>query len=483
MIEDAFELKEKSSAQLEMEKWTAEREREAAQTRAPGDQAAAKPRRFSGVTSVAADTTASAAHSSPAHTAAESQVASFNSPDNTPRQDSMLQETPVRPEAMTPQKGEERVSAAVAEDKGGGTTEPSDPVAEPVEASMQDMVIHQQRLQLEQLRRDKAEAEKERERLQTQVAMLQRSSKSASSADISRSDARDSSDGSTRRALDESLQPFLPQSLKALKAVGPVGWKRTLALAVLIFCAIWLVLRMFSRVEDEVVQDDVEWDLEIDHSEMQRLVAALAADKARVAKGSRDRAAGATTNSNDMLDHDLATVKTILNDLHRKSLKNHGHAAAQELLRKDNERLEQQLKQLRIEIDALRAQPSVPAKDGGALAGESQRAPPAQGDASGSAPGATVGAVGTVGAAREATGAEAEAQGVGVAGAKARVAAKAGVVVEAKAGASEAKAASTASGSREPQGPTPFPSAETEGGGERPGEAVQDRLIRAGGRS
>jgi len=38
---------------------------------------------------------------------------------------------------------------------------------------------------------------------------------------------------------------------------------------------------------------DAEWDLEIDHSEMQRLVAALTADKARVAlRGSAARGAG-----------------------------------------------------------------------------------------------------------------------------------------------------------------------------------------------
>lgn len=109
--------------------------------------------------------------------------------------------------------------------------------------------------------------------------------------------------------------------------------------------ALFLVWRMLTRIDSEGMPD-TDWDLEIDHSEMQRLVAALTADKARVAL----RGGGGGNSS--ALDRDLATVKSILKDVHMKNLKSHGHAAPQ--LLQDNKRLEKELVELRAEIASLR---------------------------------------------------------------------------------------------------------------------------------
>jgi hypothetical protein len=210
---------------------------------------------------------------------------------------------------------------------------------------MQDKVILQQRVQLEQLRRDKAAAEAEQERLRTEVAMLQRSSSSKAASTHSQSGPPEKEAHANCNGLDSTLRPFLPKGLRSLRAPGAVGQRRSIAMVVLLVGTLALMFRMFTRVDAENLPD-TEWDLEIDHSEMQRLVAALTRDKASVAVGGTPSSGGG--NSSSALDRDLATVKTILNDLHRKSMKGHGHAAPQ--LLQDNKRLEQELRHLRAEI-------------------------------------------------------------------------------------------------------------------------------------
>jgi len=331
MIEDAFELKDKSQAQREMERWSAERTRERDQTRH-----AAKPRRFSAPIDTASPTPQPAANQS-----AAAQEQTLQEPSA-----SASQEPHRTADAMT-------VHEADAPEVVEELCEPNLVVhlEEPEEASMQDIVILQQRMQLEQLRRDKSTAEHERESLRSQVASLQRSFKSGSpshtsceAGDMSGDSLSGSSSSSSGRARGEVLKPFLQKSLRTLKAAG-VGQRRTLALGVLILGTLALVFRMLTRVDRESMPD-TEWDLEIDHSEMQRLVAALTADKAHAAL--RGGLATVRGNGTMALDRDLVSVKTILNDLHRKSLKNHGHAATQ--LVRDNLRLESELRQLRSQI-------------------------------------------------------------------------------------------------------------------------------------
>jgi len=332
MIEDAFELKDKSQAQREMERWSAERTRERDQT-----HHAAKPRRFSAPIDTASPTPQPAANQSAAaqeQTLQEPSASASEEPHRTA--DAMTLH-----EADAPEVFEELCKPDLVVH-----------LEEPEEASMQDIVILQQRMQLEQLRRDKSTAEHERESLRSQVASLQRSSQSGSPSHKScetgemsgDSLSGSSSSNSGGRARSEVLNPFLQKSLRTLKAAG-VGQRRTLALGVLILGTLALVFRMLTRVDRETMPD-TEWDLEIDHSEMQRLVAALTADKAHAAL--RGGLATARGNGTMALDRDLVSVKTILNDLHRKSLKNHGHAATQ--LVRDNLRLESKLRQLRSQI-------------------------------------------------------------------------------------------------------------------------------------
>merc|ERR1719478_497062 len=366
MIEDAFELKEKSSAQKELLRWSAEQRSAASEGERPAKQPV---RRFSGVQSGSGSS-----HESPGATATAKQTAlgpqsngaaagHENQSDvgdgNAERvEDNQLSASELRMRYQ----GDASISFSNAADNGtasprhiGGHTQaartedgtareaptPSQPI-QADEASMQDKVILQQRMQLEQLRRDKVAAEQEREALRQQMVSMQGFSKAgiaSTSGLASNNDALSSRTLGSRLAaagdgLDQTLHPLLPTSLKT---TGPVGWRRTLALALIILTMLWLSARMFARVQDDGIADDVSWDLEIDHSEMQRLAAALAADKARIALQ------GAGGSGNRTLHRDLAAVKDILNDLHKKSLKNHGHAAAQELLRRDNQRLEAQV--------------------------------------------------------------------------------------------------------------------------------------------
>jgi len=346
MIEDAFELREKTEAQRELERWTAEQE----QRRAPTPQPAAKPRRFSGVVAASPAT----APATPATVPVTPPPASTHSTPAASQPASASKDVV----ALTPPAAEAALPTASAHHTPAGSEEPAAcedegetgggrDVVEPEEATMQDKVILQQRMQLEQLKRDKAAAEQEQQRLRTQVAMLQRSSpKAAASLPHSVSSTREAHADCDGFDGDSTLQPFLPKGLRSLraKATGAVGQRRSIALVVMLVGTLALVLRMLTRVDAEDLPD-TEWDLEIDHSEMQRLVAALTADKARVAGGVALSGGG---NSSSALDRDLATLKTILNDLHRKSMKGHGHAAPQ--LFKDNQRLEQELKQLRAEI-------------------------------------------------------------------------------------------------------------------------------------
>ena len=412
MIEDAFELKEKSSAQKELLRWSAEQRSAASEGERPAKQPV---RRFSGVQSGSGSS-----HESPGATATAKQTAlgpqsngaaaghenqsDVGDGDAERVEDNQLSASELRMRyqgdasisfshagdngTTSPRHIGGHTQAARAED---GTAQEAPPPSQPIqadEASMQDKVILQQRMQLEQLRRDKVAAEQEREALRQQMVSMQGFSKAgiaSTSGLASNNDALSSRTLGSRLAaagdgLDQTLHPLLPTSQKS---TGPVGWRRTLALALIILTMLWLSARMFARVQDDGIADDVSWDLEIDHSEMQRLAAALAADKARIALQ------GAGGSGNRTLHRDLAAVKDILNDLHKKSLKNHGHAAAQELLRRDNQRLEAQvinrgmsadfslnlknshnrtadtqaqLKQLRSEISALRGQETTSSK-------------------------------------------------------------------------------------------------------------------------
>jgi hypothetical protein len=351
MIEDAFELREKTEAQRELERWSAEQE----QGRAPKPQvAAAKPRRFSGVVAASPGERSPGSAATPAAPATEHAALPPTSAHSTPgvsllpatvsaeAKPKALQETAAKaPSALQTPAGSEAPPAAEDE----GRTQVRADAAQPEEATMQDKVILQQRVQLEQLRRDKAAAEAEQERLRTEVAMLQRSSSSKAASTHSQSGPPEKEAHANCNGLDSTLRPFLPKGLRSLRAPGAVGQRRSIAMVVLLVGTLALMFRMFTRVDAENLPD-TEWDLEIDHSEMQRLVAALTRDKASVAVGGTPSSGGG--NSSSALDRDLATVKTILNDLHRKSMKGHGHAAPQ--LLQDNKRLEQELRHLRAEI-------------------------------------------------------------------------------------------------------------------------------------
>jgi hypothetical protein len=364
MIEDAFELREKTEAQRELERWSAEQE----QGRAPKPQvAAAKPRRFSGVVaasgSAATPATPETEHGAapprrgdggdagngarggaPPPTSAHSTppTSAHSTPPTSAHSTSLLATASAEaPSALQTPAGSEAPPAAEDE----GRTRARADAAQPEEATMQDKVILQQRVQLEQLRRDKAAAEAEQERLRTEVAMLQRSSSSKAAFPHSQSGPAEREAHANCNGLESTLQPFLQKGLRSLRAPGAVGQRRSIAMVVLLVGTLALMFRMLTRVDAENLPD-TEWDLEIDHSEMQRLVAALTRDKASVAVGGTPSSGGG--NSSSALDRDLATVKTILNDLHRKSMKGHGHAAPQ--LLQDNKRLEQELRHLRAEI-------------------------------------------------------------------------------------------------------------------------------------
>ena len=171
MIEDAFELREKTEAQRELERWSAEQE----QGRAPKPQvAAAKPRRFSGVVAASPGERSPGSAATPAAPATEHAALPPTSAHSTPgvsllpatvsaeAKPKALQETAAKaPSALQTPAGSEAPPAAEDE----GRTRARADAAQPEEAPMQDKVILQQRVQLEQLRRDKAAAEAEQERL------------------------------------------------------------------------------------------------------------------------------------------------------------------------------------------------------------------------------------------------------------------------------------------------------------------------------
>lgn len=242
------------------------------------------------------------------------------------------------------------------------------------QASVFDKVIHQQRMQLEQLRLEKAAFEQERAEFRSKV--------SASVAPLA--PGGHASDGPTvAGGLDApgglisrvgtgmggrvvSLLPELHQQVRELDVEKMVKKIRHPKRAAALCCIVLFCLALFVRTQRQMDQvgtmDAMQFDLQIEHSQMEKLVSDLMKDKALLAKerrGAKGIASSGGSNLNGTqtdkdakrkraMERHLVTVQRLLEGMHRRHLEaQHGN---QLKLAQENEKLAQELKALRSQL-------------------------------------------------------------------------------------------------------------------------------------
>jgi hypothetical protein len=234
------------------------------------------------------------------------------------------------------------------------------------QASVFDKVIHQQRMQLEQLRLEKAAFERERAEFRSKA---ERAPLASSGEAVGGTGLGDSSGGLISRVGAGSggaggLLPDLQRQVMEMDVEKMIKKIRNPKRVAVMCCIVVFCLALFVRTQRRMDQvgtmDATQFDLQVEHSEMEKLVGDLMKDKALLAKERRG-SAGAAGMSNvngtqadkkakrkRAMEKHLATVQRLLEGMHRRHLEaQHGNQLA---LAKENEKLAQELSALRRQL-------------------------------------------------------------------------------------------------------------------------------------
>ncbi|EKX36668.1 hypothetical protein GUITHDRAFT_117093 [Guillardia theta CCMP2712] len=217
------------------------------------------------------------------------------------------------------------------------------------EASIYDKVIHMQRRQLEELRREKMSFEKEKASMQTQLRHLQTSKEPQQAPTASAAAPRTAEAGGG----EDDGEVF------HVRLRNP---RRIAAVTFILVASFALFVRMQRKIDRSGAMDDATWTMEVQHAERKdaKLVGDLMRDKALLVKEKRN---GTSTTSSKSMKRHLATVQRILEGMHKRHVNaKYSESSLAAKLTKENDALAKELKSLREQIKSLSGKNSTKTK-------------------------------------------------------------------------------------------------------------------------
>mmetsp|Transcript_15565 Transcript_15565/g.37607 ORF Transcript_15565/g.37607 Transcript_15565/m.37607 type:complete len:381 (-) Transcript_15565:59-1201(-) len=203
------------------------------------------------------------------------------------------------------------------------------------QASATDKVIHQQRMQLIALKKERMAFEQEREDMHAQVKLLQ---------------ADEAGGGVPASGVESPAVPFSgarrsEQARELIARIQKVPPRRFIGLIAIFVAVILVAFRMQRSLDRSATADSVGWDLRVERHEMEKLVASLMRDKALLVKGKRG---GNSTAPSKNMERHLETVQKMLNSMHERHLQSRDKV--HQVLSRQNEKLAAELASLKGQI-------------------------------------------------------------------------------------------------------------------------------------